>query len=41
MLVGFCAALGIIAGEHSSFDSSLWTRPLRVRFEATLEVFTR
>ena len=26
-----CTALGIRAGEHSSFDSSLWTRPLRYR----------
>ena len=26
-----CAALGIPAGEHSSCDTSLWTRPLRYR----------
>ena len=27
-----CAALGIPAGEHSSCDTSLWTRPLRYRW---------
>ena len=35
-----CAALGISAGEHSPFDSSLRTRPLIFVFENTLVCYS-
>ena len=38
-MLSFFACLCFPAGEHSPFDSSLWTRPLRYRLDATLEFF--